>query len=98
MTRSAILDKGEAGGELAVRLAIGEAQIIQENRDFFQVTPLSLAYILPHYSNMIVFSSSPMGLICLPSKAPTITSHRTTAKQPLHRLLLPVPSGPTRRC
>ena len=33
--RSAILDRTEGGGEMAVRLAIGEAHVIQENRDYF---------------------------------------------------------------
>lgn len=29
------MDTNESGGEIAVRLAIGEAQIIQENREYF---------------------------------------------------------------
>ena len=33
--RADILNTAEAGGEMAVRLAIGEAHVIQENRDFF---------------------------------------------------------------
>jgi multiple RNA-binding domain-containing protein 1 len=32
---SDILDRTEGGGEMAVRLAIGEAHVIQENRDYF---------------------------------------------------------------
>jgi len=32
---SDILDTAEAGGEMAVRMAVGEAKIIQENRDYF---------------------------------------------------------------
>ena len=35
MTRSDILDTTEGGGELAVRIAMGETHILQENRDFF---------------------------------------------------------------
>lgn len=35
LDRSDILDTAEAGGEMAVRLAIGEAHVIQENRDYF---------------------------------------------------------------
>eukprot|EP01036_Dinobryon_divergens_P023308 gene23308-31637_t len=36
ISRSAILDTNESGGDLAVRLAIGESQIIEENREFFR--------------------------------------------------------------
>ena len=32
---SDIMDTAEAGGEMAVRMAVGEAKIIQENRDYF---------------------------------------------------------------
>ena len=35
ISRSAILDTNESGGDLAVRLALGESQIIQENRAYF---------------------------------------------------------------
>lgn len=35
VSRSEILDTGEGGGELAVRLAMGETHVLQENRDFF---------------------------------------------------------------
>eukprot|EP01034_Spumella_vulgaris_P027596 gene27596-34340_t len=35
ISRSAILDTSEGGGELAVRLAIGETQVITENREYF---------------------------------------------------------------
>jgi multiple RNA-binding domain-containing protein 1 len=30
-----ILDTAQSGGEMAVRLAIGEAQVVGENRDYF---------------------------------------------------------------
>ena len=37
MSRSDILDTSAVGGgELAVRLAIGETQILQENREYFK--------------------------------------------------------------
>jgi multiple RNA-binding domain-containing protein 1 len=36
MSRSEIMDTGAAsGGDLAVRLAIGETQVLQDNREFF---------------------------------------------------------------
>ena len=35
MTRSDILDTTEGGGELAVRMAMGETHVLKENRDFF---------------------------------------------------------------
>ena len=37
MSRADILDtSGASAGDLAVRLAIGETQILQENREYFQ--------------------------------------------------------------
>jgi multiple RNA-binding domain-containing protein 1 len=35
VSQSAIMDTGLTGGDMAVRLAIGESQVIQENKDFF---------------------------------------------------------------
>lgn len=35
MSSADILDTTRSGGEMAVRLAIGESQIVMENRDYF---------------------------------------------------------------
>lgn len=35
MSSADILDTAQSGGEMAVRLAIGEAQVVGENRDYF---------------------------------------------------------------
>jgi multiple RNA-binding domain-containing protein 1 len=43
VNRSDILDTNEGGGEMAVRLAIGEAHVIQENRDYFSAHGVDLA-------------------------------------------------------
>lgn len=48
--KSDILDTKESGGEMAVRLAIGEAQIIQENRDYFSAYGVDIAAIESHHS------------------------------------------------
>eukprot|EP00605_Chrysophyceae_sp_TOSAG23-4_P000162 GSChrysophyteH1.ASY1.ANO1.185.1 assembled CDS len=36
LKESDVLDTSHAGGDMAIRLAVGEAQVIQENRDFFR--------------------------------------------------------------
>ena len=43
MSERDILDTAESGGELAVRLAIGEAGVIQENKAFFAAHGVDLA-------------------------------------------------------
>ena len=51
MSRSEILDRSESGGEMAVRLAIGEAHVIQENRDYFSAHGVDLGSLESHASN-----------------------------------------------
>ena len=36
MSSADILDTTKSGGEIAVRLAVGESQIVLENKEFFQ--------------------------------------------------------------
>jgi multiple RNA-binding domain-containing protein 1 len=43
VNRSDILDTAEGGGEMAVRLAIGESHVIQENRDYFAAHGVDIA-------------------------------------------------------
>jgi len=51
VSTSDILDTQEAGGEMAVRLAIGEAHVVQENRDFFASHGVDIAALESHLSN-----------------------------------------------
>jgi hypothetical protein len=51
VSRSEILDRTEGGGEMAVRLAIGEAHVIQENRDYFSSHGVDLGALESHASN-----------------------------------------------
>lgn len=48
---SDILDRTEGGGEMAVRLAIGEAHVIQENRDYFSSHGVDLTALESHASS-----------------------------------------------
>jgi len=51
IARADILNTSEAGGEMAVRLAIGEAHIIKENRDFFAAHGVDLSALESGGSN-----------------------------------------------
>lgn len=51
VSRTDILDRSEGGGEMAVRLAIGEAHVVQENRDYFQAHGVDLGALESHASN-----------------------------------------------
>ena len=48
---SDILDTAEAGGEMAVRMAVGEAKIIQENRDYFSAHGVDINALESQESN-----------------------------------------------
>ena len=48
---SDILDMNESGGEIAVRLAIGEAQIVEDNRNYFSSVGVDIAALESAHSN-----------------------------------------------
>ena len=50
LSRSEIMDTSIAGGDMAVRLAIGEAKIVQENADYFRSHGVNLQAIESHFS------------------------------------------------
>lgn len=51
MARSEILDTTESGGELAVRIAMGETHILQENREYFQKYNIDISVLESSTSN-----------------------------------------------
>ena len=52
LNSSDIMDTTVAGGEMAVRLAIGEVQVIQENTEYFTAHGVNLSALESHFSGV----------------------------------------------
>eukprot|EP01041_Mallomonas_annulata_P007130 gene7130-14504_t len=63
MSRTDILDTSQGGGELAVRLAIAESQVIQENRDYLSAQGVDLTVLESSGSDKKAAKRSPTTIL-----------------------------------